>query len=102
MRAIAKQEARRLFDEAGFVRKSQIDEIVDRTVKRTLQGFGIDIENPTEAQENFANLRSWSELKKAIGQSIVTVISRSVIVGILALLVLGFISWLNGGKLPHL
>lgn len=100
MRAIAQQEARRLFDEAVFVKHHQIEEIVDTTVKKTLQSFGIDIDDPTGMQENFVNLRSWSEMKRAIGASMVNVISKTVLVGMLALLVLGFISWMNGGKLP--
>lgn len=100
MRAIARQEAKRFFDDALFVRHAEMEEIVESTVKKTLQGFGIDIDNPTEVQENFVNLRSWSDLKKAMSQAIVTLISRTVLAGIIALLILGFYTWLNGGKPP--
>jgi hypothetical protein len=100
MRAIARQEAFKLFDEAIFVKHGQIEQIVDTAVKRTLQGFGVDIENPTEVQENFINLRSWSELKRTMSQALVTLLSRTIFCGIIALLVMGFYAWVNGGKPP--
>lgn len=100
MRAIARQEAFKLFDEAIFVKHHQIEDIVDRAVKKTMQGFGIDITKPTEVQENFINLRSWSDLKKAISQSILATLARSVTIGIVALLVMGFYVWITGHKPP--
>lgn len=100
MRAIARQEAEKLMGDAALVRRHQIEEIVDTAVKKTLQGFGIDIENPIEVQENFVDLRSWSDLKKAISQGIVATLSKSVTMGIVALLVMGFYMWLTGHKPP--
>lgn len=100
MRAIARQEFHRLFDDTAFVRHAQIEEIVEVTVKKTLQGFGVDTDNPTEVQENFINLRSWSDLKKAMAQSLVTTLMRSLTLGIIALIVLGFYVWITGHKPP--
>ena len=100
MRAIARQEAIKLFDEAIFVKHGQIEEIVESAVKKTLQGFGVDIENPIEVQENFKDLRSWSDLKKAISESIVKTLMKSVTVGLIALFMVGFYVWLTGHRPP--
>ena len=100
MRAIARHEAEKFFGAATFVKKSELEHIVDATVRKTLQGFGVDIDNPTDVQENFINLRSWSDLKRAMSQAIVTTMVRSVTMGILALLVIGFYVWLTGQKPP--
>ena len=100
MRAIARQEAERILDDALFVRAHQIEAIVDTAVKKTLQGFGVDISDPITVQENFVDLRSWSDLKKAISQSIVSTLMRSVTLGIIALLVMGFYMWMTGQKPP--
>jgi hypothetical protein len=100
MRAIARQEFNRMFEDNAAQRHAQIEEIVEITVKKTLQGFGVDTDNPTQVQENFINLRSWSDLKKAISQSIVTTLMRSVTLGIIALILLGGYVWLTGHKPP--
>lgn len=100
MRAIARQEAQRFFDDAIFVRHSQIEEIVSSAVEKTLRGLGVDTEDPIEVQENFQALRSWNNLKKTIAQSVVATLMRSVTLGIVALLVMGFYMWMTGHKPP--
>lgn len=100
MRAIARQESLKLFDEAIFVKHHQIEDIVDSAVRKTLQNFGVDTDNPIEVQKNFVDLRSWSDLKKSISQSIVSTLAKSVTIGILALLLIGFYVWMTGQKPP--
>lgn len=100
MRAIARQEAERLFKHYSFVRHEDISDIVDEAVKKTLMGLGLDISDPIEVQESFLNLRSWSEMKKTISQSLLTALSKSVMIGIIALLVLGFYVWITGHRPP--
>lgn len=100
MRAIARSEAAKILDDALFVRAHQIENIVDSAVKKTLQGFGIDISKPTEVQENFINLRSWSDFKRAISQGIVNTLTRSITLGLIGLIVLGFYYWITGHKFP--
>lgn len=100
MRAIARQEAERLFKHHSFVPHAQLEEIVDEAVKKTLLALGLDVRDPTEVQENFSNLRSWSAMKKAMSQGMVYALSKTVFMGLLALLVLGFYSWISGHRPP--
>lgn len=93
MRAIARQEAHRIFT-------GHISDIVDEAVKKTLLGLGLDISDPTEVQENFSNLRSWSNMKKALSESLLAVLGKSVFMGVIACAVLGFYVWITGHKPP--
>ncbi len=95
MRAIAREEFKRLIDDTPILRKGDVEGIVDNAVRKTLQGFGVDIDNPTDVQENFINLRSWSDLKKSISQTLVTTLARSVMLGVVALLIMGFWTWIR-------
>lgn len=100
MRAIARQEAERLFKNHSFVPHEQLAEIVDEAVKKTLLALGLDTSDPTEVQENFSNLRSWSNMKRSIAEGLIFALSKTVFLGIIALLVLGFYSWISGHKPP--
>lgn len=100
VRSIAREEAKKFFENARFVRESEMEQIVDKTIKKTLQGLGVDIDNPIEVQRSFVDLRSWSDLKKAISQSIVSTLFKSITIGVVALLVIGFWAWINGVEPP--
>lgn len=100
MRAIAREEAHGVFKKQGFLRHDQIVEIVDDTVRKTLISLGLDVADPTEVQENFSNLRSWSDMKRTISKTLVEYLSKSVFIGLLALLGLGFYVWMTGHRPP--
>jgi len=68
----------------------KVREIVRETVKVTLNelfmGLGVDVEDPTEVQKDFAFIRNWRENSQALKQHGILTAIGVVVVGALALM----------------
>ena len=42
-----------------YLRRDEVEDIVKRTVKATLQTMGVDTSDPMEMQRDFQSLREW-------------------------------------------
>lgn len=68
----------------------KVREIVRETVKETLNelfmGLGVDVEDPTEVQKDFAFIRNWRESSQALKQHGLLTVIGVFVVGALALI----------------
>lgn len=77
------------------IEREELEDIIDKAVTRTLERFGVDVENPREQQEDFIQLRQWRQAKAQVKTAGVWAFLGVIIPGILALMWLGIQGWLK-------
>lgn len=65
--------------------ETEIKTIVRETVKETLLGLGVDTDDPTEVQQDWAFLRKWRKNSEAVKQQGLVAGAIAVLVGLLGL-----------------
>lgn len=65
--------------------KAIVKEAVKEGVQETLLGLGMDMEDPTEIQKNWAFLTNWRKNSEAVKQQGLVAIVIAVLVGLLGL-----------------
>lgn len=65
--------------------EAEIKKIVKEAVHETLLGIGLDMEDPTEVQQDFAFVRHWRTNSAAVKQQGFTAIVVAALVGLLGL-----------------
>lgn len=71
------------------IERDELEEIIEKAVTRTLERIGLDVENPRELQEDFAQLRQWREAKAQTKTALIYAFFGVVVPGILAVMWLG-------------
>jgi len=75
--------------------REAVEELVPVAVKQTLLAIGINPENPLEAQNDMAFLRSMRERCEKVGMGAVIAAATITVGGILSVFVLGFKAWVG-------
>ena len=93
VRAIANASGRQAAQEV--LASSTTRDLIQGTVRETLLQLGLDPKQPLEAQKDLAALRSWRLASGEIQKRGVLTAIGIMVSGILALLIVGFRTWLQ-------
>ena len=75
--------------------RDELEDIIDKVVTRTLERIGVDVANPRQQQEDFAQLRQWREAKEQTKTALMYAFFAVVVPGVLAVMWLGFKAFWN-------
>lgn len=74
----------------------EIDVVVDRAVKQTLEALGFDVKNPIEIQKDIAFLRGMRNTSNKIGGHITLVAIGSFVLAVMGAIWLGVVQRITG------
>lgn len=77
--------------------ESELEEVIEKSVKRAFVSMGIDVDNPVEVQRDMQHLRDWRMLTDAIRTKGIMTIVGIIVAGACAALWVGVKMAVKGG-----
>lgn len=78
-----------------FLHREELRGVIASTVRETLLQLGMQVDSPTEMQQDFAHIRMWRKLWEAAGSKAFFGILAMLATMVVSLIVIGFRSWVG-------